>query len=146
HTHTHTYAHTHARTHTQTIIIICSPTVAHLSRKTYFRKRSEEHASELHSLPTRRSSDLTHTHTHTHTRTHARTHKPSSSSAPPLLLTSVEKPILEKDRKSTRLNYTLSLHDALPISHTHTHIRTHARTHAHTNHHHHLHPHCCSPQ
>src|SRR4029434_3000044 len=71
----HSLTHTHTHTHTHTALClfhVFSSTICNVTAHTLSLSfshlplfRSEEHTSDLHSRPTRGSSDLTHTHTHT---------------------------------------------------------------------------------
>src|SRR4029434_3476504 len=74
---------------------------------------------------------LTHTHTCTHTLTH--THSCEKNIDQPEL--KIQKTCAHtRSAHHTPAIYTLSLHDALPISHTltHTHTCTHTLTHTHS--------------
>src|SRR4029434_6125804 len=80
HTHTHTHTHVHHTHNKQPASFQC--VLHHHCDPSQLKPgaRSEEHTSELYSLPTQRSSDLTHTHTHTHTyTTHTINNLPLSS-------------------------------------------------------------------
>src|SRR4029434_2052133 len=67
------------------------------------------------------SSHTSHTHAHIYSQTHTPTRRP----------THTHTHFFFNDTATTEI-YTLSLHDALPISHTLTHTNTQTLTHTHT--------------